>query len=431
MHLISLIPFIALAWAPSGDFEGGQLSPSGNQVALVQNGELGILDVSTGAWNTIDLPGQVKPPVKWSDNSRFIALAVVIEGSNQVAVLNAEDGSYLLSEKSGPIRSICWDNTGAFIAVSSQNNTASVPCTTYVYQLDETNKTINATLIFPARDPYFLSDGNIVCLAGNHFPPVRAGNRKPYAHSTGYAFVITRDGSLAAKIELFDDPSVWEVNSEGACVYAAGNKIYYAEISSSGKTKETLLSLQNGLIGNSLISAVAVNLAAEQIYCLWEIGSSYMLGVYTYIDPLSEGIILSGLKTFSTVFSNENFCVLSGDSRKGIYTPQGRFLLSFSGESSGSTDDQEEEASQSFSITLECPNLPDLFSSLKLIDESVFSFLPTSITPAYQIRVTRSFSGGETVYKIHMGSFNSTSGADPHIQEVQQITGKTARVERE
>ncbi|MBN1619804.1 hypothetical protein JW890_03695 [candidate division WOR-3 bacterium] len=432
MHSILFVSIFILSWAPSGDFEGGQLSHSGNQTALIKNGELGILAVSSGDWSLIDLPGTALPPVKWSGNSQFLAVGLKIDGDFFTAVIRISDGSYMLTEKSGPIRSISWNNTDELIAVSSQNNSSPVPCTTYVYQLNQTDQTLKALLIFPARDPYFLSDGNIVCLAGNHLPSVRAGNRKPYSYTAGYAFVIKLDGTLASKIELFDDPSLWEVDFDGTCVYASGNKIYYVEISSSGKMRETLLSLQNGLIGNNLISAVDVRLSRNYIYCLWEIGSIKMLGSYIYSDQSSEKIIITDLSSFSTVFSNENVCVLSGGARKGIYTPQGKLILSFSGEPLGYEEEGIQEISGAFSIRIECPNLPDLFSTIKKIDESFFSFIPSSSTPAYQIRVLRDFSSsGETVYKIHIGSFSNINDAESSLQEVETATGKTASVEQE
>ncbi|MBN1151032.1 hypothetical protein JXA84_07430 [candidate division WOR-3 bacterium] len=431
MHLITLIPIFVLSWAPAGNFTGGQLSPAGFQVALLQNGEIGILEISTGAWKTLPVPGPVTQPLAWSRDSKFIAVAIETEGAYAFAVLNVEDGSSFTSQKSGMIRSISWDATGEYIAVSSQNNSASVPCTTYVYQFIPVENKFAPILIFPARDPYFLSDGNIACLAGNHLPPVRAGNRKPYSFTKGYVFILTLEGNLTAKIELFDDPCIWQLNIEGECVYSAGNKIYYAQISSSGKTSEILLSLQNALISSNLMSSLMINLGNGYVYSLWEIGSTKMLSAYNPFDPSYEKIILTGLNSISTVFENPNVCVLSGDAKKGIYDYQGNFILSFSGEPTFSAENIGDDLSESYSLSIQCSDLPDLFATIETLDKSTISFLPTVSTPAYQIRVTRFISAGQSMYKIHLGSFNDSAEAESHVQEIQQLTGKTVAVENE
>lgn len=431
MYFSVLITLFILSWAPSGDFEGGSLSPSGYQTALIQNGEIGILDISTGDWHILSLPGPARMPVAWSYDSKFVAVAIETEGEYEFAVLNLENDSSFISQKSSMIRSIGWDATGEFIAISSQNNSASVPCTTYVYKFNVNESKLTPILVFPARDPYFLSDGNIACLAGNHLPPIRAGNRKPYSYSKGYAFIFTIEGNLVSKIELFDDPSLWQVNTDGECVYSAGNKIYYARISSSGKASEVLLSLQNALISSNLMSSLAINLARGYIYSLWEIGDMKMLGAYNPLDPSYEKIILTGLNSISTIFENPNVCVLSGSAKKGIYDYQGNFIFSFSGEPAFSVENTSENLSESFSLSIQCSDLLDLFTTIETLDKNPISFLPTVSTPAYQIRVSRFISAGQNLYKIHLGSFNDTAEIQPHIQEIQLLTGKTVTVENE
>lgn len=428
MNLSVVVVFLSLlSWTPEGEFSGGDLSPTASTIALINDGEFGLLNLSSGTWTPEVIPGEVTPPVKFHNNGNLVAFTIRNEQGYAPVIFDLTRSTYDTGPYGSEIRSLSWDKTQTRLIVGLQNSSALIPCSLYVLNYNPAESLpelfITTGNIFPGRDAYFLPDGNIICLAGNHFPPLHSRGVKPYKFRTGYAFVLTKAGDLVNKIELFDDPSIWDFNSNGQAIYAAGNKIYYIEISSNRKEKEILLSLQTSLVSGNLTSAIQVLVARNYYYVIWDIGSVKCLGSYNIDLPEEEIIITCGVTRFSSNENNQTVAVLSGDAERGLYSPRGNFTLSFTNGPASDYVTDYYESETIFALSITCNTINELFSYLEILDKVSFSFLSPSVSTGYQVRIFRINILGVTEYLINFGSFSSIEDAQDYLEEVQgQIT---------
>jgi len=435
MNLSILVVFLSLlSWAPAGEYSGGDLSPTASTIALINDGEFGVLNISSGTWAPEVITGEVIPPVKFHNNSTLVAFSIKNEQGYAPVVFDLMKGAYYTGPYGSEVRSLSWDRTQTRLIVGLENSSALIPCSLYILNYNPAESLpdlfITTGNTFPGRDAYFLSDGNIICLAGNHFPSLHSRGVKPYQFKTGYAFVLTEKGELVNKIELFDDPSIWDFNSYGQAIYAAGNKIYYIEVSSDGKKKEILLSLQTSLVSGNLTSAIQVSVARNYYYVIWDIGSVKCLGSYNINSPEDELIITCGVTRFSSNEYNQSSAVLSGNAEKGLYSPQGNFILSFTNGPASDDVTDYYESETIFALSITCNTLNELFSNLEALDKVSFSFLSPSVSTGYQVRIFRKYISGVSDYHINFGSFSSIEDAQGYLREVQeQITLPVVLVE--
>lgn len=432
---ISLI-FI-INWAPSGNYSGGDISPDNNKIVLINNNS-GILDITSGEWKSINVNGIPLMPVQWERESEIIAFSLETDSGFLPVIYDLNIDEVFYGPIVSKIRGLNWDDYSNNLLVVTQNPMATIQCSIYVIAYsplsdsiaDSLTSNINVLNKFPARDGYFL-ENNLLCLAGNHLPPLRTETTKPYIYKNGFAFLLNLKGEFISKFKFIDDPSIWYINEMGQGVYACGNKVYYFEISQTGITKEILLSMQTNLINEKLPSAIDIKMGKTRIFVLWEIGAINCIGVYDVSDPSEEKMILCGVTKFNSNIYSDNILNLSGSIEQGIYNSDGDFLLSFTGNRNESTENEYYEQSEIYSISVKANSIEELFLLCEIVDKNTFSFLSRSISAVNQIRIFRKIQNNINYYQIHIGSFLSIDDAENYKEEVRNIMGVDVQVEVE
>jgi len=186
--IIFILLVFIINWAPSGNYDGGDISPNNNNIILIKS-NIGILNISSGDWELIDIDGLPLIPAHWEGNSELIAFALETD-SGFIPVIydvNSKETSY--GPAGSKIRELNWDDNTNKLLVVIQNQAAAIQCSIYVITYSSVSDSlvlpITVSNKFPARDGNFL-DGNILCLAGNHFPSIRAETIKPYTNINGW-----------------------------------------------------------------------------------------------------------------------------------------------------------------------------------------------------------------------------------------------------